>query len=547
MIDREKYKILWVTRREVLLGLGSLTLGATALGLVGCGDDSNGDRSDDGSSASPEPGTSPDNTLSDKTISVGIRRGFDHVTPIERTGTLTGRFTNSMESLTERRLDGSIGPALAESWEFDEDGLGITWHLRRDVKFHDGSTLTSEDVVFTWNEMRSEKSTASYITNFTRVTEVTARDEATVYMKFDSPFFEIPDFMESGFTVAPKAYVESVGWDEFTKRPIGTGPFKITSLVPGGDWTLERFEDYWGPIAPMARLELRNIGEDSSRVAALRSGDVQLIENVLPHQIPELEGDSKIRVDSFPSILANGIRFNLRIESPLSDVRVRRALNLTVDRDAIVERIFRGRAKAATAICPPGLHVGCPADVPPWKYDPDEAKRLLSEAGYPNGFKLEQEFVLRNDELYGEQVYELVRQYFEAVGVRAKFTYVPFATQQERQRKGDISGVELHSQNITWDASFDLIRHHTSGSAQSLTVDTDWDDRIAEAVALQPNERRVAAVSELLKEFAVEHVPYLVLYYPDYIWAYRTDEIAEFSPPQGWSVYPREYHLMKLA
>ena len=297
----------------------------------------------------------------------------------------------------------------------------------------------------------------------------------------------------------------------------------------------------------MAKLELRNIGEDSARVAALRAGDVDLVENVLPHQVKELEADSKIVVKSFPSILANGIRFNLRADSPLKDVRVRRALNLAVDRATIVDKIFRGKAKAATAICPPGLHVGCPDNLPAWKYDQAEAKRLLSEAGFAGGFTLAQDFVLRNDELYGDQVYEFVRQSFEAIGVKAKFTYVPFATQQERQRKGDISGVELHSQNITWDASFDLIRHHTSTSAQSLTENKDWDAKVKAAVEIQPNEKRIEAVSKLLAEFATVEVPYLVLYYPDYIWAYRTDTIAAFSPPQGWSVYPREYHLMRLA
>jgi len=291
-------------------------------------------------------------------------------------------------SLVERDPDDmSIVPELVESWEIVDDTTYV-FKLRKGLRFHNGEELTTSDVKFSFDRMLEPEfiSMGKYVETLIESIEVI--DEYTVQFNLLTPYAPFLARMPT-FHIVPEDYINAVGSEEFARHPIGSGPYKLVERVHGDHITLEAFEDYWGGAPRIKRVVLKPIPESSTRVAALLAGEADIIQNVPPEDIPKLEQEEDVRV-----VTGDDYRFYFygmnSANPPFDDVRIRQAVSYAIDWDSICE-LFEGYA---TRVPLPALpndwgYAEYADDLMQYTYDynPDRARELLAEAGFPDGFE----------------------------------------------------------------------------------------------------------------------------------------------------------------
>ena len=296
---------------------------------------------------------------------------------------------NIYDGLVTRTHDGRVVPELAESWSQPDPSTYI-FKLRQGVKFHDGSTMTADDVLFSLQ--RNYLATGLDGAQSPRaglmgpIKSVEKMGEHEVKVTLEKPF---PVWLQLivHTQILSKAHTEKMGTSQkLSENPIGTGPFKFVRGRVDSEIVLERFEDYYGgaadvgPVgkAPLKQATFRMIPEPATRVAALKTGEVHIIQEVPVDQIQALAGDAKVKVQSAQGTRMYMVEINTKL---ISDVRVRQALNHAINWDEIVKEIYGGRAhRVGTALLPSGF--GYNQNIKPYAYDPEKAKALLKEAGY---------------------------------------------------------------------------------------------------------------------------------------------------------------------
>ncbi len=242
-------------------------------------------------------------------------------------------------------------PGLALSWEPIED---LVWEikLRPDVKFHDGSAFTAEDVAYSMNrviELEDPKYSTAKSYLFSNFVNFEVIDELTVHahtMKPEPLFEHLMSDPNSG--ISCKAYVESVGLQAAALMPITTGPYKVVSFDPGQTLEIERFDDYWGEKAPFAKVKYICIPEIISRVTAVQNGEVDFATNIPPEQEVMLEGSDNVRLLGEPLLMYHILRFDSS-NPAVDDANLRKALNLAIDRQMLSDAIWGGKAQVATS------------------------------------------------------------------------------------------------------------------------------------------------------------------------------------------------------
>jgi peptide/nickel transport system substrate-binding protein len=293
-------------------------------------------------------------------------------------------------------------PGLAESWKALSD-TEWEFRLRKGVKWHDGKEFTAEDVLATFKRVPNVPNSPASFAVFVRpIVDARAVDKHTLRLKTAEPHPLLPSDMSS-VLILPKAVAETARTDDFNsgKAMVGTGPFRYAEYVSGDRVVLTRSDGYWGTRPHWGKVTFKMIPSAPARVAALLAGDVQMIENVPTADIPKLKSDARVALSSavsnrliylhMDSGRDKGSPFVTTADgkpmeaNPLRDPRVRRAISKMIDREAIVSRIMEGQAVAAGQLLPEQFF-GTSRKLPVDKYDPAGAKKLLAEAGYPNGF-----------------------------------------------------------------------------------------------------------------------------------------------------------------
>jgi peptide/nickel transport system substrate-binding protein len=289
------------------------------------------------------------------------------------------------DALAKPMPAGQTTPCLAESWSVSPDGLAYDFTLRA-AKFHDGSPVTAEDVKFSFERYRG--GAAALLKS--KVREVRAVDARHVRFVLKEPW---PDFMTFYGTTAtgagwivPKKYVEKVGDDGFKKAPIGAGPYKFVSFNPGVELVLEAFDGYWRKAPSVKRVVMRNIPDETTRLAALKRGDIDLGYIFTGPVADDIRRTPGLRLAPARSNAVFYLDFldQWDPKSPWADRRVRLAASTAVDRKAINEAEFLGFAGLTNNVVPRHMEFALPLDPP--AFDPKRAKQLLAEAGYPSGF-----------------------------------------------------------------------------------------------------------------------------------------------------------------
>ncbi len=288
------------------------------------------------------------------------------------------------DSLVGRDADNRIVPQLAESWRLVDD---TTWQLklRRSVVFHDGEPFNAEAVRFTFQRVLDPEQKSPNRANMAEIARVDVIDDYTVNLVTRQPYAPLINRLLD-FPIVPPRYAAEKGNQGMALRPVGTGPYRFVELVKDDRLVVEAFDRHWRGAPRIRRVVYKPIPEPFTRAAALRNNEVDLITTIPPNLARELEGVGGIRAQRVPSSWIIYLGLNA-FKKPLSDVRVRQALNYATDVDAIVKNVLEGNGRRLEGPLTPQMF-GYDASVKGYPHDPARARKLLAEAGYPDGLEI---------------------------------------------------------------------------------------------------------------------------------------------------------------
>jgi peptide/nickel transport system substrate-binding protein len=358
------------------------------------------------------------------TLRLGMQTDPVGLDPHLSTATAT---KNMMEHVYETLVfvspEGRFIPGLAESWQTSQDGLTWTFALRRNVKFHNGRAMTADDVVYSINRVRDPNTRSPWIGNFVDVDAVSAADPLTVVFRLKKPFSPLLAKLSAILysAIVPKEVVDR---GEMNVSPTGTGPFRFVGYTPQQRLVLVRSGDYWDVDATgrrlpyLDRLEFVFFPDAVARATAIRTGTVEFIEYVPSSEVRSLRSDPNVVVVGGPSANFRSIYINNAI-APFNNVKVRQALAWSINRKEIIDTALFGVGgiDATGHVIPPGNYFALTRNVYD-KPDVDRAKRLLSEAGHPNG--VEADFYVTSTYDFLRTPAEVIQAQAARAGIRLK-------------------------------------------------------------------------------------------------------------------------------
>jgi peptide/nickel transport system substrate-binding protein len=429
----------------------------------------------------------PPSGVTAQTLTVGVRAGPLSIDPHFTASAVSAEaLKHVFDTVVKSGDDLQLEPGLAESWKAIDD---TTWEfkLRKGVKFHDGSDFTAEDVKFSIERIPAVTGPNPATIYVRRVKETIIVDPYTIRVKTDGPAPTLPnDFIRLfvvSHTAAKDFSTKDTANEGFNsgKAAIGTGPYKFVSWTPKEQMVLERFDGYWGGKEPWEKVIRKELPNDATRVAQLKAGQVDIISRAPAADVPGLEKDPKLAVAKTDSVYMFYLEFDFRDktpqvtakdgsalpENPFKNAKVREAFDIAIDREALAEIAQEGMGKPATQLVTPNIF-GYDPSIPVTKPDPARAKKLLAEAGYPNGFKVV--FNFTNDGLPGDRaIGTSIAQMLAAAGIDVQANAQPGAVWSPARTRGDFSFCMGGWGTLTGEANYTLSSLvHTNDAAKKL-------------------------------------------------------------------------------
>ena len=395
-----------------------------------------------------------------------------------------------------------LAPSLAESWTGSEDGAVYEFVPRKDAKFHNGDPVTAEDVKFSFERYRG--TSHDLIKN--RVAEVETPDPQHVRFKLKAPW---PDFLTFYATatgagwIVPKQYVEKVGDDGFKKAPIGAGPYKFVSFKPGVELVLEAFDQYWRKTPSVERLVFRSIPEETTRLAALQRGEVDIVYSIRGELAEELQRTPGLTLKPVVPPAPFWVYFADQWDpkSPWHDERVRRAASFALDRQAMNDAITLGYSKITGSVIPYSFEFFWQPPLP--TYDPAKAKQLLAEAGHPDGFDA--------GDFYCDSSYSIVAEAaldnFQAAGFRLRLRPLERAAFVEAYSGKKLKNLILGGSGAFGNAATRLEAFVVKGGAYVYGSYPDLDALYQQQAAELDHKKR-AAILDKMQQILAERMVY---------------------------------------
>ncbi len=425
---------------------------------------------------------------------------------------------NIFDTLVMRDPAMKLVPGLALSWRSLDD---TTWEfkLRPGVSFTNGEPFDAAAVKFTLERVldpAAKAPTASYINTISSVDVV---DPMTVRIHTKGPDPLLPTRMSRyPAYIVPPAYVKQVGNDAFARKPVGTGPYRVTEFVPDDHVTMQANPGYWRGKPAIDTVVWRAIPEPTARVAALLAGEVQLIEGLPPELAPTVAADAKLAVVQVKHgglIIYLGLKMR---EKPLDDVRVRQALSLAIDREAIVSSLLKGFATVTGTQASP-FDFGYKAEPNP-PYDPAQARALLKQAGFPDGFSITMQ--VPRHYISSAEVGQVIAEEFAAIGVKAQLEVPEWSVYAQQVPAGKQAPIYMlawgSTQTLDADAALFPIDH--TGEPYS-TVSIPALDALLEKTRNSMDPQARAEAFAQAQDLAAKDVPMLTLYQEDAIYGKR--------------------------
>jgi glutathione transport system substrate-binding protein len=413
--------------------------------------------------------TNTDGTSDDNDLVIAIEGSVSSLDPDNIPDTNAISATRGMyEMLVKFDENQEIVPGLAESWEVSDDSLTYTFHLREGIKFHDGTDFNAQAVVANYervvdvdNNLRTRRTfvTTKDGEEFYRCASVEATDDYTVVFTLAEAYATFINKMTQFCIISPSA-IEEYG-NDIMYHPCGTGPFVFSEWVEGDHTTMVRNEEYWGELASVDSVTIKEVPEAGTRTAMLQTGEADMIYPTAADQLTVMEDNGDINVHAVTSNIMRYVTLNTNIEA-LSDVRVRQAMNYAIDKEAYCQVMYSGYGTEATSVVPNCILYY--EEQTPYEYDLDKAKELLAEAGYEDGFDLTIWGDNTTQEIKGMT---FIKQQLEQIGINVEVVPMDSATVSDKIYV-DLEEAEINMWYVNWSASdFSM-----DGSLRSLLYST---------------------------------------------------------------------------
>ncbi len=393
-------------------------------------------------------------------------------------------------------MPGNISaPSLAESWSLAKDGVTYEFVLRKNAKFHNGDPVTAEDVKFSFD--RYKGASAKLLKDKVKEIQTPAPNRVRFILK--APWPDFIAFYGTSATgagwIVPKKYIERVGEEAYKKAPVGAGPFKFSAFTPGIELTLDAFPEYWRKAPQVKRLVMRSIPDETTRAAAVKTGEVDLAYLFGGAIAADLKRTPGVRV---VAPLLYGVYWLDFIDqwdpkSPWHDRRVRQAASLAIDRNAINQAEMLGLGRAGGAFVPPEFDFALKMD--PLPFDPKRAKQLLVEAGYPNGFDAGDLTPLPPYTSLGEAV----GGYLQAIGIRTSVRSMERATFMSTWREKKLRGLVVGATGAAGNAAARLEPFFTKNGIYAYGTRPEIDDLFQRQANELDRAKRAAILHQIQK------------------------------------------------
>ncbi|MES2361797.1 MAG: ABC transporter substrate-binding protein [Pseudomonadota bacterium] len=444
------------------------------------------------------------------------------------------------DSIIDSLDGGKLEPALASSWKaLDEK----TWEfkLRNDIKWQDGTPFTADDIVFSFQRARSVPGTvASYSGALRTVESTTAKDPHTVIVKTNTPNPMLPLDIASVYIVSKHVGEKSKTEDYNAGRAVvGTGPYKFISYAPGDRTVFERSPSYYGPKPLWDKVNYRFINNGAARTAALLAGDVDVIDKVAVNDVAKLKKTPSVSVYTYPGLRVLLLQPSFRPganefitdnagkplgKNPLQDVKVRQALSLAINRKAITDRILQGTVTEANQWMPKNTF-GYNPEVKDIPYNVEQAKKLLAEAGFPQGFQIT---IHVPGDRYPQapETVQAVAQFWTRAGVKTKVEVVPWSVYASRAGKNEYAVSVIAWGNGTGEAGYGLLQTLASNDAKRGRGVNNWGrysneavDKALDAATVEFDAKRREAIFRHSVKLVTDDVGNIPLFHYQNIWA----------------------------
>ncbi len=326
-------------------------------------------------------------------------------------------------------------PNLATAYKW-VDSKTLQFDLRKGVKFHNGEKFDADDVVFTLNYLGDPANGAKPARNVNWWNNAEKLGEYKVQLNLKKEFPAALEFLSGPLVMYPNDYYSKNGPEGMALKPVGTGPYQVTSVEPGKRYKFKKYDGYHASSpkgqASIGNIVIRTIAESNTQLAELFSGGIDWIWKVKPDQAERIKAQGAFTVKNSSTMRIGYLNFDAmgrHSKNPMNDVRVRRAVAHSIDRDGIVKSLVQGESIVVNSLCFPS-QFGCTQDVPNYDYNPEKAKKLLAEAGYPNGFEIP--FLAYRNRDYAEAMINNLN----AVGIKAKLEYLKYAAFRDKVQSG---------------------------------------------------------------------------------------------------------------
>jgi peptide/nickel transport system substrate-binding protein len=451
------------------------------------------------------------------------------------------------DKLVKRDHNEQLQPNLAVSWKPVEKN---TWEIKlaKDAKWHDGSPFTADDVLFTAERSPNVQGSTSTPGRYFLQKEFIKVDDHTLHIKTEGPYPTMANDLSVPHIISRK-HGKGATTEQYNngKATIGTGPYKFVKWVSGDEVVLTANPNYWGAKPKWDNVVYKKIVSGPSRVAALLSGDVDLIDFVPPEDVRALEKNKKVVIhrgssnriiqlvpdvsrDSTPMVWDNDGKAIW--PNPLMDYRVRKAISKAIDRNAIVDRVLEGQGIPAGQTVAPGMH-GHAEDLKPEPFDPEGAKKLLAQAGFPDGFRVKLHGP--NDRYVNDaKIVTTLAQMLTRVGIKSEVETMPKSVYFTRCRKGLYSLMLLGYGSDTGDASAGLngLIHSLQPARglgrinRGLYANRRVDDLADAALFELDQDKRLNLIQDAYR-IAMKHVASIPIHWQVNIWASRPGLVYE--------------------
>jgi peptide/nickel transport system substrate-binding protein len=431
--------------------------------------------------------------------------------------------TNLYEGLLRYKLGGvELEPALATDWSSNDDGTRWTFQLRKGVQFQQGfGEMKASDVVFSLKRLTDPAVASPNASQVSSISDVTADGDYSVVITLSKPDPTLLDKLASYYTsvVSEKAVTER--GDKFPQDPVGTGRYQFDHWTPGQETVLTAFDDYWGGKPGLDEVTFKPIPDVTTMNNAFEAGDLDLIQVTDPDLLARYKSNDQINISSTPGLITRFLGLKSDV-APFNDPRVREAITYAIDRDAMLDGLFNGISTPATGILSPAVNDAA-KNILDYKYDPDRAKQLLTEAGYADGFDVT--FSVPNIDRFTRPA-TVIQQDLAKVGIRVNIQVME--SQSFLAALAAPEGLQMFILSRGQDPAPDRVLSTWFGSAGipknnwARINDPEVDQWLAEATTTMDEDTRAELFAKVQKRVAEGNF-YYYIDHEDFIFATRSE------------------------